>query len=157
MGAEWNRLFEGDGPPPNRLVLPMNVDDDIRAAARAAYPNEGCGLLVGQGERVTRMVPSPNIAPRGRDRFEIDPRVRLALMKELRGTDERLIGHWHSHPDTAPIPSATDVAQAYEPALLWVICGVSGSGATALKAWKLLSNEGRFTPIPLIVDSVPTD
>lgn len=154
MGGDWERLFGGEGPVPDRLVLPPALAEDIRAAARAAFPNEACGLLVGQGDRVTRVVPSANIAPRGRDRFEIDPRVRLALMKDLRGTDERLLGHWHSHPGAAPEPSATDLAQAHEPALLWLICGVSSGGETVLKAWKLEPEAGRFARVPLVVDDV---
>ncbi|WP_083875741.1 Mov34/MPN/PAD-1 family protein [Caenispirillum salinarum] len=155
MGSgDWDRLFGGGEPLPPRIVLPGALAESIRAAARSAYPDEGCGLLVGQGERVTRVVPSRNVALRGRDRFEVDPRVRLDLMKALRGTPERLLGHWHSHPDAPAVPSATDLAQAYEPALLWLICGVSGTGEAALSAWKMVPEAGAFTPVPLVVEDV---
>lgn len=152
MQNGWSALFgDREVALPRRLVLTAAQVEAIRSSALAAYPNEGCGLLVGEADRVTRVVPSPNVAEQGRDRFEIDPRVRLSLMKTLRGTSERLIGHWHSHPDAEPAPSATDLAHAYEPALIWVICGVSSTGKTALKAWKLAENRAGFSALPMVV------
>lgn len=149
----WDRLFCG-GPAPEHLILPQDLADSIRAAACRAYPHEGCGLLVGQGARVTRVVDSPNIAERGHDRFEVDPRVLLSLMKSLRGTPERMIGHWHSHPDHPAAPSATDLSRAWEPGLVWLICGVSGGAETELAAWRLAADGSGFVPVELATGDV---
>lgn len=153
-GTGWDAAF-GDGccggPAPARLELPAALADEIRAAARAAWPQEGCGLLVGQGGRVDEVVPSANVAACGRDRFEVDPRVRLALMKRLRGTPRRMVGHWHSHPDHPPVPSPTDLACAHERGLVWLICGVTGDGATELAAWRLAAGGEGFEPVALVV------
>lgn len=115
--------------------------------ASAAYPAECCGLLVGVESEagdwaVTRLVPAANVAPEEpghsvRDRFEVDPQVRIDLERELRGQEENVIGHYHSHPDHPAAPSATDLAKAYEPSLVWVIASVKVGKVTELAAFRL--------------------
>lgn len=154
-GGAWDSLFPAcGGTPPAELAVPAAAAAAIALAARAGYPSEACGLLVGTPGRVERMVPAANVAERARDRFEIDPRVRLSVMKELRGTPQRVIGHWHSHPDHPPRPSTTDLAQAYEPALVWVICAVDGQGVTALEAWRVVGGEPDRHFEPVVIRSV---
>jgi proteasome lid subunit RPN8/RPN11 len=100
----------------------------IAEAAEMAYPFECCGLLVGRGRRVievTRLVPAPNLlVGEALDRFELDPRIRFETERSVRGSSERIVGHWHSHPNGSALPSATDLAQAWEPDLVWLIVGV---------------------------------
>ncbi len=135
------------------LRLPATLLAEITAAAEAAYPAECCGLLVGRGRRqlrVTRVVPSVNLlAAERRDRFEVDPALRLALMRELGDGPERLIGHYHSHPDHAAAPSATDLAMAFEPELVWLITAVAGGRAGATAAFRLAAGGGAFRALAL--------
>ena len=126
----------------------------IRRAAERAYPEECCGLLVGHdGEgdiRVTRVVDSPNVHPeRTRDRFEVDPKIRLDLERELRGTPERIVGHFHSHPDHPAMPSETDRTMAFEPALIWVIVAVVGGGMEELRAFKMNEPHSGFDELEI--------
>jgi len=131
---------------------------DIAARACAAYPAEACGLLVGRGRgvlRVSEVVPAANLlADTTPDRFELDPAVRFATERRVRGGPDRLIGHWHSHPEAPPCPSARDLAQAWEPHLLWLICAVRrDSGGpprlAGLAAHRLDPRRRRFRPVPL--------
>ena len=145
----------------------MTLGDEIRfsagqinqigAEAEAAYPDECCGLLVGvlNGHvyEVSRVVASPNVAEaRAHDRFEVDPQVRIDLMRELRHTDQSIIGHYHSHPDHGAVPSETDLAQAYEPELVWVITSVLAGQARESAGHVLDPATGRFRQIELRVD-----
>ncbi|CUW41157.1 putative CysO-cysteine peptidase [Magnetospirillum sp. XM-1] len=111
------------------LVLSAEQMADIATAAEAAWPAEGCGLLIGKGRRVitvTRVMNADNLLKaQGNDRFELDPKVRFAAERSVRGTKERVVGHWHSHPDGSARPSATDLAQAWEPELIWLIVGIA--------------------------------
>jgi proteasome lid subunit RPN8/RPN11 len=92
-------------------------------AARAAYPEECCGLLVGQGNRVTRLVPTHNVHETPRRFFTIDPAVQFATLRDLRDlkNGEEVIGHYHSHPDGPAEPSARDLAEAADPEALWIV------------------------------------
>ncbi|MBT3551762.1 MAG: M67 family metallopeptidase [Rhodospirillaceae bacterium] len=129
----------------------------IMDEAAAAYPAECCGLLVGTGSNVegwtvTRVVPAANVAPPEpghsiRDRFEVDPQTRFDLERELRGQPDAVIGHYHSHPDHPAEPSATDLAKAFEPSLIWIIASARAGEATGIAAFRL--SNGAFEAIAL--------
>ncbi len=112
------------------ILLPAAVRAQVASEAEAAYPEECCGLLVGRRRAdgaiaLERAVASANVAAgEKRDRFEVDPRLRFALMRELAGTARAIVGHYHSHPDHPAMPSATDRAMAFEPDLIWLIIAV---------------------------------
>jgi len=131
----------------------------IATAAETAFPGEGCGLLVGQGlhpVRVTRVVPAINLcAGQRNDRFELDPAVRFAVQRGLRGTSERVVGHWHSHPNGRAFPSAEDLTCAEEPALIWLIVPVqpdeTGSPRAGLPgAFRLDATTGQVETLTLL-------
>lgn len=145
------------------IVLEPGQLKQISDLAEAAYPRECCGLLVGTIDdhagpeekhegtaRVTRVERSDNLAPDDRDdRFEIDPRVRLRLQKELRSSGETLIGVYHSHPDGPAQPSDTDLENAWEPELIWLITAVIEGQATHTTAHRLIDQATRFEQIAL--------
>ncbi len=151
------------------LLLKPEDLKQIADQAEAAYPREACGLLLGfqrvDGNiEVTRVAESENkAAPARNDRFEIDPELRLRLMREARdtapvgmsGASRGIIGHYHSHPDGTARPSATDLAMVWEPDLVWLITAVVGGQAVQSTA-HLLSQAGtRFNDIGL--DCLPAD
>jgi proteasome lid subunit RPN8/RPN11 len=78
------------------------------------------------------------------DRFEIDPRLRLRLQKELRPGPEAVIGVFHSHPDGPAQPSDTDLENAWEPELIWLITAVVAGQATQTTAHRLVDQASRF-------------
>ena len=138
------------------LTIPQNLLDQITAAAEAAFPHECCGLIAGRsGSRsgevlVSRVVASENVTVRKReDSFEIDPQVRFDLMRALDGTDERIVGHYHSHPGAAANPSATDLSMAYETDLIWVIVSVMDGRAVDTRAHGVDEDRAAFHPMPL--------
>lgn len=103
----------------------------IARAARAAYPRECCGLLLGQGGsgtfRVHEVVASDNLAPADRpDCFEVDPALLLRFQRERRGSGRAVIGLYHSHPDGDARPSPADRALAWQPDWVWLIMAVRG-------------------------------
>lgn len=138
-----------------RLIIPADILTAIRAAVAEAYPNEGCGLLVGVEEpgdeagkegpalRVTRLILGANRHPEPRKNFEFDPAVLISVLRELReaeragtGSGECLLGHVHSHPDEAARPSAQDLAMAYELGQVWLIVSVKNGRAGSPHAFQ---------------------
>ena len=109
-------------------------------AAEAACPHECCGLLIGREENngdfiASDTVPSPNVAKGDcRDSFEIDPQVRFDVMRKLGDGPEKIIGHYHSHPGHAGVPSARDLELAYEPEMVWLIVAVENGLAQRPRA-----------------------
>ena len=129
---------------------------EIERAARAAWPAEACGLLIGRGRRiltVDRVMAADNLrAAERNDRFELDPRVRLAAEKQCRQSGERVLGHWHSHPDGRPRPSPTDLEMAFEPELIWLIVGLAAADAPChARAFRPDPARHRFRAVTLTV------
>ncbi len=137
------------------IQLPPELAGRIREAARAAYPDECCGLLIGHAEGdalvIDAVAESANLSDRPRDSFEIDLRLRLRLQKELRGTGRHVVGHYHSHPDAPAAPSERDRAQAWEPDMVWLIAGVAGGKVGDLAAFRLDETAGRFEPLTIVM------
>lgn len=125
--------------------------DEIEQAARKAYPQEACGLLVGRDETVTRVAVSPNVSENDKaDSFEVDPALRFRLMRDLDGTNESIIGHFHSHPDHPALPSDRDLAQAYEPKMIWFITGLTKANVTETRAHRIDPETGLFREIKIV-------
>lgn len=143
------------------ISIPQAFLKVIIDAAETAYPKESCGLLVGCDNGagallVTQVVLSENVA-KGveRDRFEIDPQVRFNVMRELDNyakNDEprqRIIGHYHSHPNHPAQPSMKDLEMAYEPDLVWIITSVADGQATLTTAHCIDPDGSQFRQISL--------
>lgn len=138
------------------IRLPAAARRALVAHCRAAYPEEACGLLLGrrdgEGFVVTRAVESANLAADPRHRFEVDPALRLRLQRAARAGDAAVIGHYHSHPDGAARPSATDLAEAWEPELVWLVAALAAQGPVTLAAHLPDPVGGGFRAIPLYVE-----
>jgi proteasome lid subunit RPN8/RPN11 len=123
----------------------------LNRAAEESFPEEACALLEGTRAasvvRVARVHLAANVAEDRRRAFEVDPRTLLRLHRELRGSERDIVGVWHSHPDGGAEPSRTDFARAYDPALAWVITGVSKAGTGPARAWRV--DAASFTEIAL--------
>lgn len=141
------------------IRVPQGLLADIHAQAERAYPNECCGLLVGRAQpdgavAIVRVVASPNTASGDtHDTFEIDPKVRFDLMRDVAGGPDDIVGHYHSHPDHPAEPSQTDVDMAFEPDFIWLITAVDASGAGPTTAWRL--NRETRSIHALSVDTAP--
>lgn len=137
------------------MVIPSRLLRQMAQDAEHAYPEECCGLLTGHGDKdsgitVTGLAASRNVAEgRERDRFEVDPKLRFDLMRALNGGPERIVGHYHSHPDHPARPSARDAEMAWEPDLVWVIVSVGGGHAGEVRAHVFEPTEKRFREIPV--------
>jgi proteasome lid subunit RPN8/RPN11 len=121
----------------------------LESWAADAWPDEACGLIAGTGVPavITRLVACANIAPDRRRHFEVDPGARIRLEVALRGTAERLIGVWHSHPGGEAVPSATDAAMIYEPDLIWLITAFAPASPPVTRAFQ--PRRGGFDEIAL--------
>jgi proteasome lid subunit RPN8/RPN11 len=137
------------------ISIVRTLMDEIITAAESAYPDECCGLLSGFGEpdetlTITGVHASDNVTAQSkRDRFEIDPKVRFDVMRKLEGGPERIVGHYHSHPDQPAKPSEHDLKMAFEPDLLWFIVAVDEGQAAETTAYQIDADATSFHKIPI--------
>jgi proteasome lid subunit RPN8/RPN11 len=134
--------------------------------AESTYPEECCGLLVGQrsgdiktlievlptenswgGEAEDTFQSSEGSAQRKsskRNRFSIAPIVMLKAQKDSRDRNLDIIGIFHSHPDYPAVPSEFDRAIAWQQ-YSYIIVSVQQGKACDLKSWTL-DDDQQFQP-----------
>ncbi|MBU2589012.1 MAG: M67 family metallopeptidase [Alphaproteobacteria bacterium] len=93
----------------------------MRATAVAAHPLEACGLLLGAGARITEARETANVHRAPATHFEIDPQALIDAHRAARDGGLQVLGYYHSHPNGAPEPSATDRAMAAHDGHIWAI------------------------------------
>jgi desampylase len=93
----------------------------LREEATKAYPQECCGLLLGQGSRIEQAVPCRNVHPEPFGHFEIDPAALIAAHRAARAGGPQVLGYYHSHPNGRAEPSAEDNAMAERAGRIWAI------------------------------------
>jgi proteasome lid subunit RPN8/RPN11 len=138
-------------PGPVTADLSLEIRTRIVDRARADYPNEMCGLIVGdrpaaEGGRALRFEPATNKAA-SPSRYEIDPDELLRLTIALDDADLVFWGIVHSHTHTAAVPSPTDVGLAFYPDALYLLVSLSdqeadpATGSPSLRAWRIVERE----------------
>jgi proteasome lid subunit RPN8/RPN11 len=122
----------------------------LLAEAKNAPDREVCGLLYGtseaRGGRIAEAEACANAAADPARSFEIDPAALFAAHRRARGGGPPVIGHYHSHPSGAAVPSARDAAQAMGDGALWLILT-----AREGRLWRT-DRAGAFDEVGLIVD-----
>jgi proteasome lid subunit RPN8/RPN11 len=108
-------------PPaaPDRIGITAAALATIDAHARADAPRECCGLLLGSATEIRRAEPTRNLAP-APTRYEIDPTDHFRILRAARADGLTVVGAYHSHPASAPVPSPTDLADGL-PNFLYII------------------------------------
>ncbi len=135
-------------PGPAAAGLPTPIRDALVAQARAEYPNEACGLIVGDrpaanGGRALRYMPTRNRAA-SPYRYEIDPSDLLRLTIQTDDADEVFWGIVHSHTHTPAVPSPTDIGLAFYPDALYLLVSLSAdemdgvTGDPSVRAWRIV-------------------
>ena len=129
------------------LTVSAGLLDQIVQHAKSAYPNEGCGLLVGQTS-ADRFIPIANISAIPTE-YEMDPAELIRVFRDLRGTDERLVAIYHSHPQGPAELSRKDIERAYYPEAAQVIVSLSDQEHPQTVAFRII--DGAAIPIELHV------
>lgn len=100
-------------------MLDARASEALAAHARREYPRECCGVFLGTAAdgiwRAQEALPARNLeTARGADRYDLDPRSRLAAEDQAQALGLSVVGFYHSHPDHEAYFSPTDLAGSEE-------------------------------------------
>jgi proteasome lid subunit RPN8/RPN11 len=133
--------------------------DEMLAEARARYPFEACGVLVGvvrSPARVKRVVPVVNREQEHpRVRYQIAPEDQIRISRDARDRGEEIVGYFHSHPDHPARPSETDrriAAEGISDGVFHVVVGVEKGERAVPTAWVFRDASQSFEEEPLDVE-----
>ena len=112
--------------------------------ARAEYPNEMCGVIVGaraaaDGGTALRWEPARNRAASPL-RYEIHPDDLLRLTIATEEADEEFWAIVHSHTHSPPRPSSTDVGLGFYPDAIYLLVSLA-EDEPAAAAWRIVDGE----------------
>ena len=123
--------------------------------AESVYPEECCGILLGEIAGTSKMVAEiiPTINAWGKSesdqvdrnkhsRYSIDPHDIFTAQKRARDLQLDIIGFFHSHPDYPAIPSNCDQTQAWEVYSYPIVSVIDGK-VSEIKSW-VLDCDGMF-------------
>ena len=138
-------------PGPATVAIPSAIRQAIVAHARAALPNEACGLIIGDrpaadGGVARRWIPTRNRAA-SPYRYEIDSDDLLRATIETDDADEVFLAIVHSHVASPARPSPTDIGLAFYPDALYVLVSLHPdeadpvTGAAGLRAWRIVDEQ----------------
>ncbi len=132
---------------PETEPLALSVADARRILSHVQreWPLEACGLLGGIGRRVLAVYPTRN-ALASPVRYRVHPEDLVRVMLDLEARGWALVGIYHSHPHGPPVPSATDITEAYYPDAVYVIAAPV-QGEWRLRAFRI--QDGRVREVPL--------
>jgi proteasome lid subunit RPN8/RPN11 len=138
------------------LRLNPELEKNIRVDGETAYPNECCGVLIGEvdnvGIKIVRSTLTINNASENGEqyhRFLITPEDMMKAEQTARAMKLDVIGFYHSHPDHPSAPSGYDKDHAL-PFYSYVIVSVDNGKAQVLTSWELADDRSNFTQEEII-------
>lgn len=148
MAGVTDRRATPRHPGPQAVELPHEIRGALVAHARAEYPNEACGVIVGDapaeaGGRALRWEPARNEAASPL-RYRVHPEDLLRLTIETDDADEVFWAICHSHVRSPAVPSPTDIGAATYPDALYLLVSLSedqadpATGAPSVRAWRIV-------------------
>ena len=147
-------------PGPATAALPATIVQALIDHARNGYPNEACGLIIGDGVaaehgRALRFEPTRNAAD-SPYRYEIHPDDLYRLTVATDDADEAFWGIVHSHTHTPAVPSPTDIGLALYPDALYVLVSLSvdeadrATGTPSVRAWRIVAGQVHEVAIDVV-------
>jgi proteasome lid subunit RPN8/RPN11 len=142
QGAKRRAAVRFAAPPflPPVARVPRGLMRELVDWARAGLPSEACGLLAAPATAEDGGVPTRFLGMRNAAespyRYLIDPEEQLRVMLAIDDADEVVWGICHSHVDSPPAPSMTDVGLAAYPDALYLICSLA-TPEPVVRAWSI--------------------
>jgi proteasome lid subunit RPN8/RPN11 len=144
-------------------VLRLRRDElrEVELHLCRAYPEEGCGVLVGreapEAREIVRAIGLDNRHGGERHRrYLVAPEQFLDADARARAAGLEVLGFFHSHPDAPALPSSFDLEQAWDYYSYLILSVAQGAVADA-RSWRLRADRSGFDPEPLeVVDPAGT-
>jgi len=107
---------------------------------QAELPREGCGILAGMENVVTRFVPIANRLASA-TAFDMEPAELIAALRSIREAGERMLAVGHSHPNGPATPSRRDIESAYYPEAAHIIVSLASAESPVARGFRIVDGE----------------
>ena len=128
------------------LQIPASMVAEILAHAQDGYPEEVCGIIAGKGCQAVALHRGRNVSTTPHTSYELDLDT-LAMQIDFEAGGLELVGIYHSHPNGPELPSVTDIARAYYPDAVYIICSLADRENPSVLGFRI--TEGKLEQAPL--------
>ncbi len=116
------------------IIIPQDIMNEMISYSKNLYPEEACGILGGNDNRVSIIYKMENIE-KSPVSYMMDPKEQFMVMKDLRKKNLNMLAIFHSHTGTEPYPSLKDINLAFYP-VIYIILGLA-SDPPIVKAYSI--------------------
>jgi len=106
--------------------------------AKQGLPNEACGLIAGTVENEKKYIEKVYMLTNideSNEHFSMDPKEQLSAVKDMRTNNFKLLGNFHSHPESPSRPSEEDKRLAFDSKVNYLILSLENIETPVLKAF----------------------
>ena len=132
-----------------KITLQKSDFDKMYEYALSERPNEACGLVAGSddedGTRHIEKVYLLTNIDHTNEHFTIDSKEQLRTIKDMRASNLKPLGNWHSHPESPSRPSEEDKRLANDSKASYLILSLMEEGKPVLNAFHVESVDGEKT------------
>jgi len=121
---------------PSVIRIDQQVVTQMIEAGRQTLPYEFSALLTGQGNRITGLIRQPSETA-ALHRFAWEGEALIRAMRQMHEAEQQWLGVVHTHPHTAPLPSAADLSGWHYPMLsYWILSFAEVEPALRCYRWQ---------------------
>ena len=132
------------------LILNSEILSAMVRHFQAELPREGCGILAGSGNAVTRFMPIANRLASA-TAFDMDPAELIGALRSIRESGDRLLAIGHSHPAGPAQPSHRDIESAYYPEAAHIIVSLASAENPVARGFRIVDGEAIEIELHVIV------
>lgn len=136
------------------LYLKKEDYEKILAHCKEGLPNEACGLIGGTIEGDKRSIQKVYLLTnidQSNEHFSMDPKEQLAAVKDMRANGLKLLGNFHSHPESPSRPSEEDKRLAYDSKVNYLILSLMDPENPVFNAFRI-DEEKNVTKEELVIE-----
>ena len=136
------------------LYLKKEDYEKILAHCKEGLPNEACGLIGGTIEGDKRSIQKVYLltnSDQSNEHFSMDPKEQLAAVKDMRANGLKLLGNFHSHPESPSRPSEEDKRLAYDSKVNYLILSLMDLENPVFNAFRI-DEEKNVTKEELVIE-----
>jgi len=138
---------EGVAPTLTTLRIPTALYEAMIDHLRSTLPKEGCGIIAMKADLAVELFPGTNTEA-SETRYNMDLTEIVDAFDVIDRNEWELGALYHSHPNSSPIPSETDLANAFYPDALMVIVSFA-SDPPDTRAYRV-DNGVREVPVQIV-------
>src|SRR4030043_2424999 len=118
------------------IRIPKTIYQGMLDHARKEWPLECVGILSGKEKIVQKAFKLKN-SEESPVRYSMSPQDQLKVYEEMEKESMEMVAIYHSHPQTIPFPSETDVKLAFYPDVASIIISLKEEQNPGVKAFRM--------------------